>query len=183
MLYVILKMTVSTQDSDQEVWRGRPWIIPYAAIRTILIAVIAGGVLFLENSVGVLYSLNYGLRVLDWTLIASFLVWILLVFNLLVLRITNRYVLRVDSLEIKIGLLTTKTSVIVPTGFSDLEVIRSITSRIFGIGDITIKTQSEKDFTKRMIMVRDPVRVANLIRDVMARQFFKLDEHSPGKNS
>ena len=174
-------MAVPTQDSDQEVWRGRPWVIPYAAIRTILVAIVAGGVLFVENSMDVLYLPKYGLPVLYWTLIAFFLVWILLVFNLLVLRYTNRYVLRVDSLEIKIGLLTTKTSVIVPTGFSDLEVIRSIISRIFGIGDITIKTQSEKDFTKRMVMVRDPVRVANLIRDVMARQFFKLDEHSPGK--
>jgi uncharacterized membrane protein YdbT with pleckstrin-like domain len=181
MLYVILKMAGSNQDSDQEVWRGRPWILPYAAIRTILVAVIAGGMLFVENSMDVLFLPKYGLRILDWTLIAFLLVWILLVFNLLVLRYTNRYVLRVDSLEIKIGLLTTKTSVIVPTGFSDLEVIRSISSRVFGIGDLTIKTQSERDFTKRMVMVRDPVRVANLIRDVMARQFFKLDERSPGK--
>ena len=174
-------MAGSTQDSDQEVWRGRPWIIPYVALRTILVAVIASGALFMENSFNVLYVSKYGLRVLDWTLIAFFLAWILAVFNLLLLRYTNRYVLRVDSLEIKVGLLTTKTSVIVPTGFSDLEVIRSISSRIFNMGDITIKTQSERDFTKRMVKVRNPVRVANLIRDVMARQFFKLDERSPGK--
>jgi uncharacterized membrane protein YdbT with pleckstrin-like domain len=174
-------MTGSTQDSDQEVWRGRPWILPYAAIRTIFVAVIAGCVLFVENSMDILYVSKYGLRVLDWTLIAFFLVWILVLFNLLVLRYTNRYILRVDSLEIKIGLLTTKTSVIVPTGFSDLEVIRSISSRIFNTGEITIKTQSERDFTKRMFKVKDPVRVANLIRDVMARQIFKLDERSPGK--
>src|SRR5512136_1714577 len=103
MLYVILKMAGSTQDSDQEVWRGRPWIIPYAAIRTILIAVIAGGALFVENSFNVLYVSKYGLRVLDWTLIAFFLAWILAEFNLLLLRYTNRYVLRVDSLEIKVG--------------------------------------------------------------------------------
>jgi len=49
------------------------------------------------------------------------------------------------------------------------------------MGDITIKTQSERDFTKRMVKVRDPMRVANLIRDVMARQLFKLDERSTGK--
>jgi uncharacterized membrane protein YdbT with pleckstrin-like domain len=181
MLYVILKMAGSTQDYDQGVWRGRPWILPYVAIRTILVAVIAGGVLFVENSFDVVYVSKYGLRVLDWTLIAFFLAWILAVFNLLLLRYTNRYVLRVDSLEIKVGLLTTKTSVIVPTGFSDLEVIRSISSRIFNMGNITIKTQSERDFTKRMVNVRDPMRVANLIRDVMARQFFKLDERNTGK--
>jgi hypothetical protein len=70
---------------------------------------------------------------------------------------------------------------IVPSGFSDLEVIRSISSRIYNTGDITIKTQSERDFAKKMVKVRDPVRVANLIRDVMARQIFKLDEDNSGK--
>jgi hypothetical protein len=30
------------------------------------------------------------------------------------------------------------------------------------------------------VKVRDPMRVANLIRDVMARQIFKLDENSSG---
>jgi len=112
---------------------------------------------------------------------SPFFVWILVIFDLLVLSYTNFYILREDSLEIKVGLLTTKTSVIVPTGFSDLEVIRSISSRIFNMGDITIKTQSERDFTKRMVKVKDPMQVANLIRDVMARQFFKLDERSTGK--
>jgi membrane protein YdbS with pleckstrin-like domain len=178
-----MNMGVSTKDSDQEVWRGRPCILPYTTIRTIFVAVIVGGVLYLENSMGILFAPEFGLRVLDWTLIAFFLIWILVVFNLLVLRSTNLYILRVDSLEIKTGLLTTKTSVIVPTGFSDLEVIRSISSRIYNTGDITIKTQSERNFTKRMVKVRDPTRVANLIRDVMARQIFKLDEHSPGKNN
>ena len=89
MLYVILKMAGSPQDSDQEVWRGRPWILPYAAIRTILVAFIAGGALFVENSFDVLYVSKYSLRVLDWNLIAFFLVWILAVFNLLLLRYTT----------------------------------------------------------------------------------------------
>ncbi len=178
-----MNMGVSTKDSDQEVWRGRPWILPYTIIRTIFVAVIFGGVLYLENSIGILFAPEFGLRVLDWTLIAFFLIWILVVFNLLVLRSTNLYILRVDSLEIKTGLLTTKTSMIVPTGFSDLEVIRSISSRIYNTGDITIKTQSEREFTKRMVKLRDPMRVAKMIRDVMARQIFKLDESSPGKNN
>ncbi len=162
------------KDSDKEVWRGRPWIIPYAALRTFFTFVIAGIVLYVEMDK--LFFPIYGLPVLVWTLFAFFLIWILLTFNLLVLRSTNLYVLRVDSLEIKTGFLTTKNSVIVPSGFSDLEVTRSIGSRIYNTGDIAIKTQSEKDFTKKMVKVRDPMRVANLIRDVMARQIFKLDE-------
>ena len=100
---------------------------------------------------------------------------------MLVLRSTHLYILREDSLEIKSGLLTTKTALIVPTGFSDLEVIRTITSRILRTGNIIIKTQSEKDYTKKMVMVKDSIRVAKMIRDVMARQIFRLDEHGTGK--
>ncbi len=182
MFYGILKMSGSTPGSVQEVWRGRPWILPYVAIRTVLVVLIAVGALFLEKSIGILDVYQFGLPVQawTWTLLAFFLAWIIVIFNLLVLRFTNFYVLRVDSLEIKVGLLTTKTSVIVPTGFSDLEVIRSISGRVFNTGEIKIKTQSERDFTKRMLKVRDPMRVANLIRDVMARQIVKLDEGSSG---
>ncbi len=176
-------MTASTKDSDQEIWRGRPWIVPYAGVRTIVVAIFAVAALFLEISMGYLYVPAFGSLVMVWTLLAFFVIWILVIFNMLVLRSTHLYILRADSLEIKTGLLTTKTSVIVPTGFSDLEVIRSISGRIFKTGNIIIKTQSEKDYTKRMVMVKDPMRVANLIRDVMARQIFKLDERSPGKPS
>jgi hypothetical protein len=181
MFYGILKMSGSTPGSGQEVWRGRPWILPYVAIRTVLVVLVAVGTLFLESSMGILNVPQFGLPVQVWTFIAFFIVWIIGIFDLLVLRSTNFYVLRVDSLEIKVGLLTTKTSVIVPTGFSDLEVIRSVSSRVLNTGEIKIKTQSERDFTKRMVKVRDPMRVANLIRDVMARQIFKLDEGSSGK--
>lgn len=89
--------------------------------------------------------------------------------------------MRDDSLEIKVGLLTSKTSMIVPTGFSDLELIRSVSGRILNTGDIMIKTQSEKDFTKRMTKVKDPKRVADLIRNVMARPIFRVDGNSSGK--
>jgi membrane protein YdbS with pleckstrin-like domain len=176
-------MAASTKDSDQEIWRGRPWIVPYAGVRTILVAIFAAAALFLEISMGYLYAPVFGSLVMLWTLLAFLVIWIIVIFNMLVLRSTHLYILRADSLEIKTGLLTTKTSVIVPTGFSDLEVIRSISSRIFKTGNIIIKTQSEKDYTKKMVMVKDPMLVANLIRDVMARQIFKLDERSPGKPS
>ena len=180
---MILKMSASAKASDQGIWKGRPWILPYVAMRTVLVVALTVGLLIVENFTDILYEPRFGLPVLAWTLIVLFLAWILVIFDLLVLRFTNFYTLREDSLEIKVGLLTTKTSVIAPTGFSDLEVIRSISSRILNTGNIMIKTQSERDFTKKMIKVRDPMRVANLIRDVMARPIFKLDEHSPGKNN
>ena len=146
-------------------------------------AILCALALFLENSTGYLNKTVSVYPVMVWTLLAFFIIWIIWIFNLLVLRSTNLYILRADSLEIKTGLLTTKNSVIVPTGFSDLEVIRSITDRILKTGSITIKTQSEKDYSKKMVMVKDPMKVANMIRDVMARQIFKLDEHSTGKTN
>jgi hypothetical protein len=176
-------MSGSTSDSSQEIWKGRPWILPDTIIRTVLVAVIAVIVLLVENSIGILYQYQVGLPVLYWTLIVFFLAWIMALFGLLVLRTTNFYILREDSLEIKFGLFTTKTSMIVPTGFSDLEVIRSISSRIVNTGDIVVKTQSEREFTKIMVKVRDPMKVANLIRNVMARPIIKFDEYSSGKNN
>lgn len=174
-------MSSQTQASGREVWRGRPWILPYVVIRTVLVVAVAAVVIVTENLLGILYMPKFGYPVLAWTLIAFFLVWVLGVFNLLILWSTHSYVLVEDSLEVRVGLLTTKTSMIAPTGFSDLEVIRSISSRVLNTGDILIRTQSERDFTKRLVKVRDPTRVANLIRDVMARPIFKIDERGSGK--
>ncbi len=164
------------QASDVEIWRGRPWVIPHLAIRTIMMAVFTSIIFALEASAGYLYVPALGVIMMIWTLIVVIMFWVLWISNLLIVRATNLYILRADSLEIRTGLLTTKNAVIVPTGFSDLEVVRSLSSRVFNIGDITIKTQSERDYTKKMVMVKDPMRVAELIRDVMARQIFKLDE-------
>jgi uncharacterized membrane protein YdbT with pleckstrin-like domain len=176
-------MTHPTQDSDREIWRGRPWVLPYVGIRTIIMTVFAAIAIGLEMTMGYLYVQVFGSIILIWTLLAFLVIWILWILNFLVVRFTNLYILRADSLEIKTGVFTTKNSVIVPTGFSDLEVTRSIASRIFNTGNITIKTQSEKDYTKKLLMVKDPMRIVNLIRDVMARQIFKLDERSTGKPS
>jgi membrane protein YdbS with pleckstrin-like domain len=176
-------MTQPIQDIDKEIWSGRPWVLPYVGIRTLMMIVFTAIAITLEMFAGYLYVPIFGSIVLIWTLLTSLVIWILWISNLIVLRSTNLYTLRADSLEIKTGILTTKNSLIVPTGFSDLEVVRTITSRIFNTGNITIKTQSEKDYTKKLVMVKDPMRVANLIRDVMARQIFRLDEHGTGKPS
>lgn len=151
--------------------------MPYVLFRTVLVVAVAVGVVIVEGLLGVLYSpLQFGLSVLVWTVVAFFGVWVLLVLGLLVLWGTHSYVLRDDSLEVKVGLLTTKTSMIAPTGFSDLEVIRSIVGRLLNTGDILVRTQSERDFVRRMVKVRDPDRVASLVREVMARPIFRIDD-------
>jgi uncharacterized membrane protein YdbT with pleckstrin-like domain len=144
--------------------------------RAVLVIVFTVIVVIVENMLGYLYVPQFGLPALAWTLIVFFVAYVMSLFNLLILWGTHSYVLMEDSLEIKVGLFTTKTSIIAPTGFSDLEVIRSITSRLLNTGDILIRTQSERDFTKRMVMVKDATRVSNLIREVMARPIFKIDD-------
>jgi hypothetical protein len=54
-----------------------------------------------------------------------------------------------------------------------LEVIRSISSRILNTGDITVRTQGENDI--KMVRVRKPLKVADQIREVMARPTVKLE--------
>ena len=124
-----------------------------------------------------------GFLVFACTLIVFFLVWVLGLFDLFILWMTNVYILRNDSLEIRRGLITSQTFLIVPTGFSDLEVIRSIIARILNTGDILIKTQSEKDFAKRMVKIRDPLKVAGLIRNVMAKPIFRVEDRDFKKNN
>jgi uncharacterized membrane protein YdbT with pleckstrin-like domain len=174
-------MIGKSQSSGKELWRGRPWILPNAAMRTVLVIVIASLAIIVEGSMGILSVFQFGIPVLYWTLIVFFLVWIVGLSDLLILRATHAYILRNDSLEIKVGLLTSRTSMIVPTGFSDLEVIRSVTGRILNTGDILVKTQSEKDFSKRMVKIRDPLKVADSIRSVMARPIFRVDSNDTDK--
>jgi small-conductance mechanosensitive channel len=80
-------MTSSNQDSDQEILRGRPWILLYAGVRTILVAVIAIVALVVEISMGYLYVSSYGSVVLVWTLLAFFIIWILVDIQLTCLEI------------------------------------------------------------------------------------------------
>ena len=60
------------------------------------------------------------------------------------------------------------------SGFSDLEVIKSITGRILNMGDIVIETDSDRDL--RMRKIRNPTRVAGLIRQVMTVPVVRLTE-------
>jgi uncharacterized membrane protein YdbT with pleckstrin-like domain len=171
-------MNSADQNKSKILWRGRPWIIPNLLVRLVLAIILAVGAIFLEGLMGITNTPYFGLPLFSWTIVAFFVVWVLSTLNLLFLRYTHSYILREDDLEIKIGLLTTKTSVIAPTGFSDLELIRTISGRLFNTGDIIIKTQSEKDYTKKMVKVRDPNNAADLIRKVMARPLVRLDSGS-----
>ena len=91
---------------------------------------------------------------------------------LLSIRASNAYVLRDDGLEIRTGILTSKSFVVAPAGFSDLEVTRSITGRILDTGSIVVRTQGDTDIIMRKI--RNPLNVADRIRGVMARPSVRI---------
>jgi len=76
-----------------------------------------------------------------------------------------------DGLEVKVGIVTSKSFVVSPAGFSDLEVVRSVSARIVNSGNIVIRTQGDSDI--RMERVRSPLKVAAQIREVMGRPFVR----------
>lgn len=163
----------SSKDSRSVVWQGKPWIVPGLAVRSIFVAVLAVAVSWLEFALGVAYYGIAGLTLLLWTILAFFVVWVLTMLGLLRLKASITYVLRTDSLEIRAGIVTSRAYVIAPTGFSDLEVIRTLTGKILNMGDIIIRTQSERDSERRMVRVRDPLKVADLVRKVMTGPMFR----------
>ena len=169
----------SSGRSDSLLWRGKPWILPSALARTILIIVIAAVVFWLEFYLNLAYVTIANVQIVLWTGLVFFLVWIISLSNLLLLRASSMYTLRNDSLEIKTGITTSKSYVVVPSGFSDLEVIRSISARIMNSGDIIIRAQSETDSERKMVRVRNALKVADQIREVMARPIVRIEKPEP----
>jgi len=108
-----------------------------------------------------------------WTVLAIFLVWVFSLTHLLVLRASNTYILRNDGLEVRTGIFASKSFVVAPAGFSDLEVNRSVSGRIVNSGNIIVRTQGDTDI--KMIKIRTPLKVADQIREVMARPTVRIE--------
>jgi membrane protein YdbS with pleckstrin-like domain len=144
--------------------------------RSALVVAIAIVISWLEFSFGVAY--NDAMTVLStppiiWTFLLIFLAWVLGIVRPLLIRASNLYILRSDGLEIRAGIITSKSFVVAPSGFSDLEVIRSISERIINSGHIVIRTQG--DTNVKMERIRSPLKVAGQIREVMARPTVRVE--------
>lgn len=146
-----------------------------------MITVVAVVISWLELSIDIADKIPYlqnpipNTQIVLWIDVVIFLVWVLSMAHLLLIRASNTYVLRNDSLEIRFGILTSKSTVISPSGFSDLEVIRSISNRIVNSGDMIIRTQSETESNLKMKMICNPMKVASQIREVMARPIVRIE--------
>jgi uncharacterized membrane protein YdbT with pleckstrin-like domain len=154
---------------SRTVWSGRPWVLPRAVVKSVVIIAVAVVTFWLEVQFGVAYVSAPVMPVLGWTALVLLTAWVVTTVRSLMVRASRSYVLMEDALEVRVGIVASKSFVISPAGFSELEVSRSLTARIVGSGDIVIRTQGESDI--RLERVRHPVQVAAQIRDVMARPF------------
>jgi uncharacterized membrane protein YdbT with pleckstrin-like domain len=177
--------------SRSVIWVGKPWILPSVLARSVVIVVVAVVVVWLEFLFGVANAtladvvsspivpiISY-LSLMVWTVLVVLLVWVFSMLHLVLLRVSLTYVLHDDSLEIRSGILTSRAFVVSPSGFSELEVFRSVVGRIVESGDIVIETQSEKDNVVRMVRVKNPLKVADQIREVMARPVVRIEGPAP----
>ena len=154
-------------------WKGKPWVLPSAVGRSILAVAVAIVVIWLEFFLGFADDTRFlSIPVFLWPILVIFFAWAASLVPLMVIRASNNYVLRKDGLEIRTGILTSKSFVVAPAGFSDLEVTRSITDRILGAGNIVVRTQGDTDIALKK--VRNPLNVADRIRGVMARPSVRI---------
>jgi uncharacterized membrane protein YdbT with pleckstrin-like domain len=157
-------------------WTGKPWIFPGLLTRSIVIVLAAFVVSWIELSLNVTSTYLLGLSLTLWTGLVIFFAWIVSLAHLLSLGVSSTYILRNDSLEVRVGVLSSKSFVIAPAGFSDLEVVRSISARIVNSGNIIIRTQGERDM--RMERVRNALKVADQIRAVMSKTIVRVSAPS-----
>lgn len=158
----------------RELWKDRPWIFPSLLGVSVLVIVGAPLISWLEFYFRIAdWTPFLNVPTLLWTTLAVFFVWIVSVTRLVALSASHVYILRNDGLEVRSGIISSRSFVIAPAGFSDLEVTRSISSRILNTGDITVRTQGENDI--KMARVKNPLIVADRIREVMARPVVRLE--------
>lgn len=158
----------------RELWKERPWILPSLLGVSVLVIVVAPVISWLEFYFRIAYWTPFlNVPTLLWTTLAVFFFWIFSLTRLVALSASHIYVLRNDGLEVRSGIISSRSFVIAPAGFSDLEVTRSISSRFLNTGDITVRTQGENDI--RMVRVKNPLIVADRIREVMARPVVRLE--------
>lgn len=172
---VQMKSEAQSEELIQErvIWKGRPWILPDLVARGVVVIAVAVVIFWLEFYFGIATKAILNVQTVLWTALGIFLVLVFSSIGLLGTRISNSYILRRDGLEIRSGIFASKTFVVSPAGFSNLEVIRSISARIVNAGNIAISTQGERDV--RMEKIRDPLKVADQIRAVMARPLVRIE--------
>jgi uncharacterized membrane protein YdbT with pleckstrin-like domain len=168
-------------NSSRVLWKGKPWITPAAVSRTVFVIVVAAAVVLLEFFFRVQQYSFLSLSLVLWTGFLFVLIWAFSLLHLLVLRASNTYVLRNDSLEIRTGILTSRSFAVAASGFADMEVTKSIVGRILNFGDIIVRTQDESRGDRIMQRIRDPEKVGTQLREVMSRPIVRMEDEKRQK--
>jgi hypothetical protein len=154
---------------------GKALGYPSSIVRAVTVFVVAVFFLWLEIYASVAFSYLAGLAIFAWTILAFGVIWLLSMLEMLVFRASNTYVLRQDGLEIRHGIIRLHSFVVTPSGFGDLMVYQSIGGRIFGYGDLTVNSQGERE--TKLLLVRQPFKVADTIRDIIGKPIVRVESH------
>jgi uncharacterized membrane protein YdbT with pleckstrin-like domain len=155
------------------IWAGKQWIVPAAVLRTVAVIVVTILFFWLELFSSLAFNSIVGLPVWFWTLLIFIVVWLISVFDLLIFRLSNSYVLRQDGLEIKRGIIRLHSFVVTPSGFGNMLVNQSLGGRIFGYGDIIVNSQGERETNLRL--VHHPFKVSDMMRDIMGKPIVRVE--------
>jgi hypothetical protein len=143
--------------------------------RTITVFIVLILFIGIEFYSGVAPSSLVGLPTWAWTIFAFIVILLISMLGLVIFRLSNSYILRQDTLEIRHGLVRLNSFIVTPNGFGDLLVYQSFGGRIFGYGDLTVNSQGERQTKLRL--VREPFKVAASIRDVMGKPIVRVEGH------
>ncbi len=158
--------------NDEVLWRGKPWITIQAVLVSVIMVVIGALAIWLEFLAGYAYTPLLGMALLVWTIVVLAVAWLVLILRYILERATQTYILRKIGLEVEMGLLSKRNIVLSTSGFSDMQVNRSIVGRLFNVGDISIRSEGQNDI--RLKKVRNPKKIADMIRDVMSRPLVRF---------
>jgi uncharacterized membrane protein YdbT with pleckstrin-like domain len=166
-----MAMSEGSRASDV-LWEGSPWVTPGLVGVSLEAGLAAVFLTWLELAV-----INIGsLYVLAVTYAVIGALWLVGVARLEVLKASNHYALKESSLEIRHGIVGKKTFTLSAAGFSDLEVTKTLAGRILNVGDIVVETDSDRDIG--LTRVRDPMKVASMIGQVMTVPTVRISPES-----
>jgi hypothetical protein len=175
----------SLEQEEAVVWKGRPSVLPFAVLYGVLGVIIIAALVSLELwfagsfgmpslaatlSIGGL-SIPYGVETITIALVV--LGYLFKLAGLAILRARNSYELRTDGLYINTGIANLENTFISPLAFSDARLIRTISMRLVGRSLIVVEANDKRRF--EMKMIKDGLKVQNLIRRNLARPTVRLE--------
>ena len=147
------------------IWRGRPWVGPAAAARTVGLGVLGILAFVALSFLGIsAYSL-LGYPLYAWALGLLGVAWLASMLGLAVTRASYAYVLRQSSIEVDRGIVGKRSLVVSPSAFSELEVDQGLVGRMLNYGSLEVRSQGGQQLNLRLI--RDPKGVSTKIREAM----------------